>query len=306
MVRKSPRAVKKRLAGLRLARYNRPMENAVRKPIAAGTFYPAQRDLLLARVSGMIGEDCDRRCAQMTDHAGLIAPHAGLPFSGPTAAAGYRAIVSRGRPDAVVLLGANHTGLGASLSVDNHDAWQTPIGDVPIDRALVDELADGGFSIDPEAFLREHSIEVHLPFLQVLWGSALSFVPICVQPAPIATLADAAGALALVLGNRPATLLVASTDFTHYHPDETARQLDGAAIDPILDLDSKRFVELYERERLSICGAGAIALLIETARRLGLDSTNLVDYSTSGDTSGDRTAVVGYAAITFFRRDHGS
>ena len=107
-------------------------------------------------------------------------------------------------------------------------------------------------------------------------------------------------------GLSSSVLLVASSDFTHYEPDETARRLDHSAIEPILALDSARFLDLCRAERLSICGAGAIALLIEVATRLGITDTQLVDYSTSGDTSGDRSAVVGYAAISFSRRNHGS
>ena len=126
-----------------------------------------------------------------------------------------------------------------------------------------------------------------------------------VQPERRETLADAGKALATVVRTVDATLVVASSDFTHYEPDESARRRDGRAIEPILKLDPGRFLTLCETERLSICGTGAIAVLMHAARELRLDDARLVDYSTSGDTTGDRSAVVGYAAVSFCRRNDG-
>jgi len=281
------------------------MEPSVRPAIAAGTFYPGTREALASAVADLLGE-VDRRCAPLDSPLGLIAPHAGYPYSGPTAAAGYREVVRNGRPDVVVILGANHTGFGEPLSLDDHRAWWTPLGETPVDRDLVSRLEQSGIRAAPDAFVREHSIEVHLPFVQVLWGVETPILPICVQPLPHDTLSDAAEALVDALTDRSSVLLVASSDFTHYEPDEAARRLDRSAIEPILALDSTRFLDLCRAERLSICGAGAIALLIEVAARLGITDTQLIDYSTSGDTSADRSAVVGYAAISFSRRNHGS
>jgi AmmeMemoRadiSam system protein B len=282
------------------------MEDGVRPPIAAGTFYPAGREALVASVTGLLGEDLERRCAPLDAPCGLIVPHAGYPYSGPTAACGYRSILERGRPTSVILLGANHTGLGGVVSLDDHSSWRTPLGDVPVDRDLARRLEQGGLSVDRAAFEREHSIEVQLPFLQTLWGSELPIVPVCVQPAPHDLLTAVAAVLAEGVEDRQSVLLIASSDFTHYQADAVARELDRTAIEPILALNADRFLRLCSTKRLSICGAGAIAVLIEVSSRLGMASTHLVDYSTSGDTSGDRSAVVGYAAVSFFGREHGS
>jgi len=281
------------------------MEGSVRQPVVAGAFYPGQREELARAVSVLLGQQIERGPSSLLSPCGLIAPHAGYPYSGPTAAAGYRAVAGRGRPSLVVILGANHTGFGNAIALDDHRAWRTPLGDVPVDGAAVEKLVDAGWPVDRSAFVREHSVEVQIPFLQILWGDAFQIVPVCVQRADRATLADAGRTLASALRTTGATLVVASSDFTHYEPDETARRRDHRAIEPILDLDAERFLRLCEAERLSICGAGAIAILMHAASELGLGTASLVEYSTSGDTSGDRSAVVGYAAVSFCRRDDG-
>ena len=281
------------------------MERRVRQPVVAGAFYPGQREELTRAVSALLGEEIERGSSSLLSPCGLIAPHAGYPYSGPTAAAGYRAVASRGRPDLVVVLGANHTGFGGAIVLDDHEVWRTPLGDVPVAGDIAEKLVSAGWSVDRSTFAREHSVEVQLPFLQVLWGDAFRIVPVCVQWADRGTLADAGRTLASVLRATGAALVVASSDFTHYEPDEIARRRDHRAIEPILDLDPERFLKLCEAERLSICGAGAIAILMHAARELGLANASLVDYSTSGDTSGDRSAVVGYAAVSFCRRSDG-
>ncbi len=281
------------------------METRVREPIVAGAFYPEPHEQLAAAVSALLGEDVDRCCAPLSAPCGLISPHAGYPYSGATAAAGYRAIAAQGRPDIVVLLGANHTGSGGAISLDDHDAWRTPLGDVRVARDAVARLSSEGLTINTDAFVREHSIEVQLPFLQVLWGSTVPIVPICVQLVDRETLAEIGDVIANAVGKDGHGLIIASSDFTHYEPDEAARRRDHLAIEPILALDAPRFLTLCVDEHLSICGAGAISVLITVATRLGLTDTSLVNYATSGDTTGDRSAVVGYAAISFVRRDHG-
>jgi AmmeMemoRadiSam system protein B len=305
MVRKPAWAVKIRLADSQAVDTIGRMETRVREPVVAGTFYPGRCDALAAIVEDLLGEDVDRRCAPLSAACGLIVPHAGYPYSGATAAAGYGAVAAQGRPDIVVLLGANHTGSGGAISLDDHDAWRTPLGDVPVARDVVARLSGEGLAINTAAFAREHSIEVQLPFLQILWGSTVPIVPICVQLADRQTLAEVGEVIADALGKDRHGLIIASSDFTHYEPDETARRIDHLAVEPILALDAPRFFSLCVDNRLSICGVGAISVLIAVATRLSLTDTSLVDYATSGDTTGDRSAVVGYAAISFVRRNHG-
>jgi len=305
MVKEQRNAIKTRLARSRRADTIGEMKTGTRLPVVAGTFYPGERAALTEVVCALLGEDVDRSCAPLGMPCGLIAPHAGYPYSGPTAAAGYRAIAGLGRPELVVLLGANHTGFGGPVVLDDHETWRTPLGDVPVAGDVVDALVDAGIPVDGAPFVREHSLEVQLPFLQILWGAAFRVVPICVQLADRVALAAAGDAIAAVLREIPAALVVASSDFTHYEPDESARRTDHEALDAILALDANRFLDLCVGRRLTICGAGAIATLMRAANELGMTTTKLAHYSTSAEATGDRSSVVGYAAVLFLREDHG-
>jgi len=282
------------------------MNDAVREPIVAGMFYPASHDHLESALDGFVGTPAAATTPFFGAPVGLIAPHAGYVYSGKTAGRGYQVVATLGRPEVVLVLGANHTGLGPALCVDDRAAWRTPIGEMAIDRQIVASLVDGlGMATDRAPFEREHSIEVQLPFLQHLWGDDVTLVPILVQPTRPDVLSEAALGIGQVVKACRSVLLVASSDFTHYEPDGVARSLDREALDLILAGDPDRFLTLCQRERRSICGAGAITLLLHLSGFLGLDEARLIDYATSGDITGDRDAVVGYASVTFFGRHNG-
>ncbi len=277
--------------------YNDGMITPIRRPVVAGAFYPGDPETLLQTLSSLFGGKRPQLKGSLSRPLGLIAPHAGYVYSGGVAADGYGEAGKRGRPDAVIVLGTNHTGLGHPISIARAGAWRTPLGDAPVATELADMLAERGFPIAEEAFLREHSVEVQLPFIQYLFGPEIPFVPVCVMLPPLDELIAAGEAIAAVVRGR-SILVVASSDFTHYEPDGIARRLDMEAIGLILDLDVAGFYRLVVEKRLTICGAGAITILLAAAVRLGWNSVELVSYATSGDITGDRSAVVGYAAIT--------
>jgi len=275
------------------------MEDKVRSPIVAGMFYPADpsalRDtvnLLLESAPPLSSVDAER------ESLALIVPHAGYIYSGPVAAAGYAYAKSHGTPNRVIILGANHSGFGAPVSLAGDDAWRTPLGDLPLDTGFIRRLADAGFAIDDAAFVNEHSVEVQVPFVQVLWGRTVPLVPICIRPHSLEALVHLGQALAAASSDT-STLIVASSDFTHYEPDDVARARDHGALQFILSLDVTRFHTHCIENRLSICGVGAITATMELACALGLTDTQLLSYATSGDTSGEHSAVVGYAAVAF-------
>jgi len=277
------------------------MANRIRQPVVAGAFYPGQPGALSESVIALL-ENTTISPDALPGSVGLVLPHAGYPYSGSTAACGLRHVAIRGRPETIVLLGANHSGLGAAVAVDRHNGWATPLGTVDVDLDLVDALTAAGLSIDEAPHAREHSLEVQLPFLQTLWPETPPIVPICVQSARHGELASAGAAIARAVADRSA-LIVASSDFTHYRPDAEARRIDRAAIGMILSNDGPGFLARCRDERLTICGAGAIATLMAATQHLGLDDVQLVGYSTSGEATGDFHAVVGYAAVLFTRRD---
>ncbi len=275
--------------------YNEDM-STIRTPVVAGAFYPGDQGALSALLASLFsGKPIVD--GQLSRPYGLIAPHAGYIYSGRVAADGYREVAKRGKPDAVIIIGTNHTGLGNPISIAQTGVWRTPFGDVPVAAELADGLVKRGFPVAEEAFLREHSVEVQLPFIQYLFGPGVPFVPICVMLPPLSDLIAAGEAIADVVQDEP-ILIVASSDFTHYEPDSIARQLDMEAVDLILELDVAGFYNLVLKKRLSICGAGAITMLLAMAKRLNWKRADLVSYATSGDVTGDRSAVVGYAAIT--------
>ena len=277
----------------------------MRQPVVEGTFYPADRERLVATLDDFVGPSPGRSTPALVAPVGLMAPHAGYVYSGRTAAAGYRAVAALGRPNTIVILGANHTGLGPILCVDDRSAWSSPLGLAAVDLDLVERLIDGGIAATRAPFDREHSIEVHAPFLQHIWGSEIKIVPLLVQPTDEQRLIDAARLLTECLGKRHSVLFIASSDLTHYEADEIARSNDRRVIDAVLGGDVGAFLSLFQRERHSVCGIGAIALLMALSQTYSLDDIRLVDYSTSGDTTGDRSAVVGYASVAFTRREDG-
>jgi len=309
MLRKPLWSVKNRRVNNRLvvrscARYNAPMDDHVRSPIVAGAFYPSQPDQLRGQIEGfLVGETPSAQDA-LASSIGLIVPHAGYIYSGSVATAGFQEIAKRGNPEVVVIFGASHTGIGPWLSLSPHAVWTTPLGRSPVDSDVISHLTSTGYQQVEASFAREHSIEVQLPFIQHLWGAELPIVPICISPAPLHELQKAATVLAQALGERKA-LIIASSDFTHYQPADVARSLDRKALDRILALDVDGFHRLCHNEQLTICGTGAIELLMAIAEHTRLTETRVVAYATSGDVTGDLSSVVGYASVVLAKETHG-
>ncbi len=272
---------------------------AVRNPCAAGTFYPASPERLAREVEGCLGatrEALGPEPGPLPGPVGLILPHAGYRYSGPVAGTGYRALWRLGRPEAVIILGTNHTGLGGPISFAGPGQWTTPLGPLPVHEELTRALvaATGGERSDLP-FLEEHSLEVQLPFLRYLFGP-IPFVPAVVSEYSLEFCLRTGQALARVVDRSPVAL-IASTDFTHYEPDQVAREKDRRALAHILNLDLEGFLEAVARYHISICGVGAVGILLAAARALGLLGAELLSYRTSGEVVGLLDQVVGYAAV---------
>ena len=271
------------------------MERSVREPVVAGSFYPADPARLRALVSEFLGAAAPGRSPASV---GAIVPHAGYTYSGRVAGLGLRAASSFGVPELAVILGARHSGAGGALCLPEAGVWRTPLGDVALDHVALVRARSLGIGLEPAAFRREHSMEVVVPFLQVLFPEMPPVLPVCVRLAPWDELRRGADALGEAIAGRR-VWIVASSDFTHYEPDRVARGLDRAALDLILAGDAEGFYRVAIERGLTICGAGAICALLLLARDLGLTRSRLVEYATSGDVTGDRSAVVGYAAALF-------
>lgn len=276
-----------------------------RWPCAAGTFYPADPRQLRDAVEASLGGNGPVVAPPepLTEPVGAILPHAGYRYSGAVAGAGFRALAPLGRPEAVIIVGTNHTGLGGPITVGEPGTWDTPLGEIPVPADLSREVALAlGSDQDDTPFGDEHSVEVHLPFLSYLFG-AVPLVPVVVQHPGQADAEAAGSALGSLLTTRP-VLLLASSDFTHYEPDPVVREKDRHALAPILNLEVGGFLTAVARYGISICGVGAIALFLAAARRARLLGAELLAYRTSGEVAGHLDLVVGYAAALFRRVDN--
>ena len=234
---------------------------------------------------------------------GLVVPHAGYMASGPIAAHAYHHLAEDGKPDVIVIFGPNHTGHGSALSIMNDGAWRTPLGDVEIDTETADKILQSSsiVDVDDRAHVYEHSIELQLPFLQYLYGSGFKFVPICFMMQDLESSREVGKAVASAL-KRKNGLVIASSDLTHYEPQERAEKKDRMAIDAALELDEERYYNTVESYGISTCGYGPVIAAITAAKELGAKKAELLSYGTSGDVLGDRSAVVGYASIAFTKK----
>ncbi len=231
----------------------------------------------------------------------LISPHAGLMYSGSVAAHGYFELAQDPRPQSFVILGPNHRGLGSAVAISVKGAWRTPFGDAEIDSDLARAILENSSIIDVDdlAHKYEHSIEIQLPFLQYLYGPSVRFVPICMTLQDLRTSKEVGEAIASAIRGRD-VVMIASTDFSHYEPQQVAEEKDRAAIQAVLDLNEEKLQRVvYERD-VTMCGYGPVSAALVAAKQLGAKSAKLLKYATSGDVTGDYSSVVGYSSIAIY------
>lgn len=267
----------------------------VRHPAVAGRFYPAKPETLTRQLDQFLGPPASDE-EKPAGSLGCVVPHAGYMYSGHVAGAVYRRLPAR---PSYVILCPNHTGRGAPLAMMSKGEWLTPLGSVRIDTPLAQALRQVCHLLleDPEAHEDEHSLEVQLPFLQRQVGN-FTFVPIALGVSGYAALETLGHALALALKrSAQPVLIIASSDMNHYEPDDVTRAKDKKAYDRILGLDPPGLYDVLRREDITMCGYGPAIAMLTAAKDLGAQRAELVKYATSADTSGDRSAVVGYAGI---------
>jgi len=220
-------------------------------------------------------------------------------YSGPVAASAFYELAKDGKPDTVVLLGPNHTGYGSALSMMREGVWQTPLGKVEIDTALADQIRQetSVIEVDDVAHRYEHSIGVQLPFLQFLYGDTFKIVPICFLMQDYESAVEVGGALEEALDTAN-TVVIASSDMTHYETAKKAFEKDQAALKAVTDLDAKRFYDIVEAQNITACGYAPITALITYVSGV-CAKAKLLNYHNSGDITGDHSSVVGYAAVSF-------
>lgn len=273
-------------------------------PVVAGRFYEGKENLLTKRIEncflGKLGPGKLPEGGPGTTRSlkAVIAPHAGYVYSGMPAAYSYLNIYEDGKPDHIVVLGPNHTGMGARLAVCNDD-WETPLGKAIFDTNLGGAIVEENeFAVnDCIAHSNEHSIEVQVPFLQYIFGPDVNFIPICITDQSY-SVCESIGMTLAKLAETEDILVIASSDFTHFETAESAKMKDNQAMEYLEYMDPEGFLNFVQGHRVSICGAGPIAAAMVFAKERGAVQFNLLKYTTSGDISGDNKSVVAYVAAT--------
>jgi len=280
----------------------------VRHPAVAGSWYAGTSAGLRAQIEecfthrlgpGKLPKVVEKGPRNLV---GLVCPHAGYMYSGPVAAHAYYELAKDGKPEVIVIFSPNHTGRGSALAIMNEGVWRTPLGDVEIDAKTANQVLSESrvIDVDDRAHAYEHSIELQLPFLQCLYGSAFKFVPVCFLMQDLESSREVGQATAKALSGKNA-LVIASTDMTHYESQERAEKKDMMAIDAAIKMDEERYYSVVESHAISTCGYGPTIAAITAAKALGAKKAQLLCYKTSGDVTGDFSAVVGYASIAFIK-----
>ncbi len=290
-----------------------------REPAAAGGFYPGSKGSLKRMIEecfehefgyGKIPSVAKERKGELV---GVVVPHAGYVYSGPIASHSFGSVYSDGIPESFVIFGPNHTGMG-SMVATTREPWKMPFGTVAVDEMVRDML---GSIIDDnfEAHVREHSIEVQLPFLQYP-GRGFRFVPVCLAMQDWKTAKEVGEVVAdSALKNDRDIVLVASTDFTHagmmyrdspeegMSPGEYAHKKDEPAVEKIRDFDPRGLIDTVDRDRITMCGPGGVAAMLVAAKKLGGKRVEFLKYATSADVKGEKGAdmAVGYGAFAVYK-----
>lgn len=272
------------------------MEKSVRKSVIAGSWYPGDPGVLTRDIQAYLkkvpGEGVSGRIV------GLISPHAGYFYSGQIAAYGYKLIQGQ-RLDSVIVIGPSHRTLFRGASIYTGGGYETPLGVVPVDAELADRIIRNGGNLRdyPQAHLQEHSVEIQLPFLQVVLGS-FSFVPIVMGDQDRRACEELAEAIVKAARGKK-VLVVGSTDLSHFHSYEQAVKLDRRVVGHVQGMDTDGLLRELENGSCEACGGGPMVVAMLVAKRLG-GRAKVLKYANSGDVTGDKGRVVGYLSAALY------
>ncbi|MCE4604804.1 MAG: AmmeMemoRadiSam system protein B [Aeropyrum sp.] len=277
----------------------------LRTPAHAGTFYPATKDELVRAIEASFthrlgpGRLPEKAGAGGALPEAYIVPHAGYMYSGPVAAHAYLDLAESGRPEVVILVGPNHTGLGLAASVWPEGVWRTPLGDVEVDVEVARLIVEytGIVAPDEDGHIYEHSIEVNIPFLQYIYGGDFRIVPIVVLHQTLDISLRIAAAYSKVRHeNGVNTVMIATSDLNHYEPYEDNKKKDLKLLRAIEEGSPERVFRVIEEEAISACGPSPIVAAVEAGRLRGI-KPRVLAYANSGDVTGEKAWVVGYPAV---------
>ena len=274
------------------------MEKDIRKSVIAGTWYPGNPRILRSDIEKFFHNvPVEKVEGKIT---GLIVPHAGYVYSGQVAAFAYNII--RGETfDAVILLGPSHRTFFHGVSVFDRGGYETPLGIVPVDVSLAKDIMAQSKMISyiPAAHSQEHSLEIQIPFLQVALRE-FRFVPLVLGEQDRQTCETLAESIVRAVGDR-LVLIVGSSDLSHFHSYEKAVKLDSVVLRHIEKMDAGGLLKDLEENVSEACGGGPAAVTMMVSKILGADRAKILKYANSGDVTGDKGSVVGYASAVFYK-----
>jgi len=265
----------------------------LRQPAVAGQFYPGTKQSLQKQVERYAVSGAGK-----IEAVGIVSPHAGYMYSGAVAGA---VLSSAKLCETCVIMGPNHTGRGKPFSIMTEGTWRLPSGDCDINSALAKRILSGSAYLEEDEVAQrgEHSVEVQVPFLQFL-RPGVRIVPVVLAEGDIRVYRSIGMQIASAIKETGPATIIASSDMTHYETADEARKKDSRAIEAVLALDEQRLVKVVEEYGISMCGYVPVCVMIVAAKELGAKHGKLVKYQTSGDVTGDDSAVVGYAGITVY------
>jgi len=274
----------------------------IRQPVVAGQFYPGEKKGLENMIKSCFEHEYgpgNQPAESSQKIFGIVCPHAGYVHSGPTACHSYKSISSQ-NPELAIIIGPNHFGVGKDIATMTDAQWETPLGFVEVDSESAIKVVEKSkfIEIDEYSHSQDHSLEVQVPMLQSIFSNKFQILPIILRTQGIESARDVGNAVAEIAKKKD-SIIIASSDFTHYEENSFAHLQDKALIEPILDMDVEQFYHVLKEKRVTACGYGAIASVMIACKSLGATKGELLSYATSGDVSGDTESVVGYGSIKF-------
>jgi AmmeMemoRadiSam system protein B len=269
---------------------------SIRKPVVAGMFYPAERVRLLDELNILLSVTYTN--INIKNIFGIIVPHAGYIYSGKTAAYAYNLLKAHDIEN-VIIISPSHREYFNCASVYNGDFFETPLGEIEVNKELAAKIAENSTNImlGTKGHMQEHAIEVQVPFLQQVLSN-FKIVPIVMGDQRVKNAEELAAHIAAVMDDK--TIIVASSDLSHYHSRTKADMLDSVVETNIADLNYNGLVKNLDLKNCEACGASAILTLLKAAQIKGVSKSSILHRTDSGDTSGDETEVVGYLSAVLY------
>ncbi len=278
-----------------------PREENVRKPLLAGSWYPANPKILARSIRAYLSNAAKE--IPKGRIKGVIVPHAGHMYSGQVAAYAYR-LLEKTDFKRIVMIGPSHRALFEGISVNLRNGYETPLGIAPVDRDFAQRLIESSPRISwvPRAHAREHSLEIQLPFIQTVLNHA-TIVPILMGQQDYGTCQELANSLANILKADEKTLLLASTDLSHFHSYERAKAIDREFIKHVQNYDPEGLGKSLSLRNCEACGGGPAVATLLAAQKLGAKRSVILNYANSGDVTGDHRRVVGYLSAVLIKEE---